>query len=142
MKTRTLMVNVNFGMTVIAGAKLFEVLARSRDEARNASPEALAELDKGDLYRHSLMVSDKTDEEVLNQVLRMATREVLREELSVGLTGDGLRAKMGDVKVTVAPKNHKRLIENAAINCIQCRVLANAGRTYKCAACRSAEEVS
>lgn len=104
MKTRTLMLAVTFGMTCIAGAEVFEEVAKGRDKARKATPEELAEMDKGALYRHSLLVSDKTDEEILKQVLRMSAREFLRDYIPREFSGGGIQAKMGDVKVAVTPK--------------------------------------
>lgn len=104
MKTRTLMIAVTFGMTCIADAEVFEEIAKDREKARKASPEDVAELDKADLYKHTLLTSDATDEEILNQVLRMSTREFIRDNFAREFSGGGLRSKMGDVKVAVTPK--------------------------------------
>lgn len=136
MKTRTLLIAVTFGMTCIADAEVFEEIAKGREQARKATPEKLAELDKGDLYKHSLLVSDKTDEEILNQVLRMSTREFLRDYIPREFSGGGLRAKMGDITVAVTPKK-----VTPRIDCIHCRVLEGAGQTYKCSTCRNMTEV-
>lgn len=136
MKTRTLMVAVTFGMTCIADAEVFKELADAREKMRAVSPEKLAEMDKADKYRHSLMVSPDSDEEVLAKILRMTTREYIRDEIGKEFSGGGFRAKVGDVKVTVTPKK-----SIPKIDCIHCRVLEGAGRDYKCSTCRNVGEV-
>lgn len=104
MKTRTLHLSVIFGMTIVADAEVFEAITEHRQEARDMSPEKFAQLDKEQAYKHSLAVSDKTDEEILEVALRTAMRDFLREDLPREIGGGGLRAKTGDVKVTVTPK--------------------------------------
>lgn len=137
MKTRTLHLNVNFGMTIVAAAEVFEAITEHRQEARDMSPEKFAELDREQAHKHALAVSDKTDEEILGEALRMALRDFLREDLPREVGGGGIRAKTGDVKVTVKPKK----VAAPKIDCIACRVLEGAGRDYKCSTCRNIDEV-
>jgi len=140
MKTRTLFVNVNFGMTCIATAEVFADIQKGRAEARGRTAEYVSALDKGDTYKHNLLVGDKTDEEVLVQIVRQGLREFIREDLARDFTGGGLTAKMGDVKVVATPK-WAAVVPTQSINCIHCRVLDGAGRPYKCATCRNVDEV-
>lgn len=107
MKTRTLHMSVTFAMTCVANAGVFSDIAIGREKARARTPEAVAELDKGELFRHNLLVSDATDEEVLINVLRMSTRDFMRENIAREFSGGGFRAKMGDVKVSVKPKGQR-----------------------------------
>lgn len=155
MKTRTMFLNVNFGMTVVADSEVFKDIQEQRQIARDLSPEKVAELCKELAYKHSVAVSDASDEEILGMALRMAMRDVLRAELPREVSGEGLRAKTGDVKVTVTPKKVAQTltpevgytltntlkIQNAAIKCLHCRVLANSGQSYKCSMCRNIDEV-
>ena len=136
MKTRTLHVNVNFGMTLVANPELSEEVAATRQIARNLSPEKVAALDKETAYKHALAVSDKTDEEFLGMAIRMAVRDFLREDLPREMSDSSLRAKTGDVKVTVTPKK-----VTPRVDCIHCRVLEGAGQAYKCSTCRNIDEV-
>ena len=155
MKTRTLNLNVTFGMTVVATDEVFKDIAEQRQKARDMSPEKIESLDKETAYKRSLAISDITDEELLVVALRMALRDTLRSDLPREMSGGGIRAKTGDVKVTVTPKKVAQTltpevgykltntlkIQNAVINCLHCRTLANAGQTYKCSTCRNIDEV-
>lgn len=136
MKTRTLHLNVTFGMTVVAAEEVFQDIAECRQEARDLRPEEVAALDKETAYKHALAVSDKTDEEILGEALRMAMRDTLRTDLPREMSGGGIRAKTGDVKVTVTPKK-----VDPRIHCLHCCTLANAGQTYKCSTYRNIDEV-
>lgn len=136
MKTRTLHLTVNFGMTVVATDEVFKDIAEKRQKARDMSPEKIEALDKETAYKRSLAISDITDEELLVVALRMALRDTLRSDLPREMSGGGIRAKTGDVKVTATPKK-----VTPCIDCIICRVLEGAGRDYKCSTCRNIDEV-
>ena len=137
MKTRTLHLNVNFGMTIVANDEVFKDIAEQRQKARDMSPEKIEALDKETAYKRSLAVSDITDEELLVVALRMAMRDTLRSDLPREMSGGGIRAKTGDVTVIVKPKK----VAASKIDCIVCRVLEGAGRDYKCSTCRNIDEV-
>lgn len=133
---KTLKCNVSFGLSAVVNTETVKAVEEARAEAR----EALQDGVKYDGERKAMLevfASERTTEELLELLLRKGIRDLVRKELKAEMDNDETRVRVGEIKVTfehITPK-----VTLSAPECLHCRVLHNAGRTYKCAACRQSE---
>ena len=135
---KTLKVNVSFPMTIVVNTDAVNSLTEVRATAREALEVAAAAGEKiagekGAMIR--LFAGDMTDEALLELIMRKGIRDFIRDDMRKELNTSETKTTVGDVRVTFEPFK----APEARIDCIQCRTLAGAGRTYKCTQCRSVE---
>jgi galactitol-specific phosphotransferase system IIB component len=107
----TLKTKIVLTTSIIVSTKIVEQLTKERVEARAITPEKLERLKGQEKAMHLVMVSDKTDEEVLEIVLRTGFREGFLETLKSDFSGEDFRAKGSQVSITYKGKAPKVVAE-------------------------------
>lgn len=107
----TLKTRIVLTTSIIISTTIVEQLQKERVAARAATPEKLERMKGRKKAMHAVMVSDKTDEEVFEIILRLAFREGFMETLKSEFSCEDFRAKGSQIAITYKGKAPKVVAE-------------------------------
>lgn len=107
----TLKTKIVLTTSIIISSKIVEQLQKERVQARAITPEKLERLKGQSKAMHEIMVSDKTDEEVFEIILRLGFREGFMETLKSEFSGEDFRAKGSQIAINYKGKKPKVVSE-------------------------------
>lgn len=97
--SKTLKMTVSFPVTVVIRKDTLEEFVADREKARQMPAERIAKLKGEAKVSYDLLVSERTDEELLELIYRKGVRQIIREDFPKELGGSESTVRTGDVKV-------------------------------------------
>lgn len=97
---KTLRLTVTFPMTIVVSSETCAELAADRKRIREMPAEKVAKLKGQPKANYELMMSERTDEELMEIIYRAGLRETIRSNIKSEVCSSESTCRIGDIKVT------------------------------------------